>query len=306
MIVSGTFVQTRGIDEAISAGSPKPPNQFFGTIILLLAIIVAPAQAIPIVTLTTAPGVANPPPDLTSTGLVPPQRAIADTAGLVLVADISNVLQATLNAQGFTNGNNWTLVQNAVPLPDNTTITITDYHLGLNPAGTKFGEWMDFMLDANPPAPNVPAGSNVSLHWLQILNEDQKYNGFGFPIAGQQGFWQLDNGDIVGGAAAGASTGPYYDSNAPPGKYSVPPTFHDFPSYYAGVGTYLDFIAIPTWDVFTPAAGGNPATESIDVASYGVSWGFHVVPEPSTLLLVGAGMLGLGGIASQRRRKAMA
>ena len=88
-----------------------------------------------------------------------------------------------------------------------------------------------------------------------------------------------------GGAAAGAGTGPYYDSNAG-GGFSVPPTFHDAPQFYSDVGTYLHFDAIPTWDIFTPAAGGNPATESIDVGNFGLAWGFQIVPEPSSIVLV--------------------
>jgi len=57
------------------------------------------------------------------------------------------------------------------------------------------------------------------------------------------------------------NNGPYYDSNnnsVNTGKtFSVPPGFFDGPKYYAGIGTYLHFEAIPVWDLYTPA-GGQP------------------------------------------------
>jgi len=150
---------------------------------------------------------------------------------------------------------------------------------------------MDFKLNPNLAGPmNVPQGSIVTEHWLQLINADQRYNGFGYAITGQQGFWKLDNGSKVGGAVAGADTGPYYDSKLPMGLMSsVPPTFHDFPKYYSGLGTYLHFDAIPTWDVFTPASGMTPASESIDVGNYAISRGFSIVPEPSSIVLISIG-----------------
>ncbi|WP_347986274.1 hypothetical protein [Methylomonas sp. AM2-LC] len=270
-------------------------NQFILAGLLYLLLMV-PAHAAPSITLGA--GVVNPPPNLASTGLNPKQIAVADTATLVSAANFTNVLQATLNAQGFTAANNWTLVNNAVALADNTKFNITNYSLSLNGTGTKFGETMDFTLNPNPAAPTAPAGSTVTEHWLQILNEDQKYGGFGYAIAGQNGFWQLDNGDKAGGAAAGAGTGPYYDSNAAGGGFSVPPTFHDFPHYYSGVGTYLHFTAIPTWDIYTPAAGGKAASETIDVGSYGIAYGFQINASPAPeaeewlLLMLGLPMIG--------------
>jgi hypothetical protein len=266
-------------------------------------VLIAPARADVMITL--AKGVTNPPPSVASTALAPQQIAVADTATLVPVANFSGILQATLNAQGFTNANNWTLVTNAVALANNATFNITAYNLSLNPggdnqggipngtpAGSAFGETMEFTLNPNLAAPaNVPVGPNVTEHWLQIINESRKFGGFGYPIQGQPGFWQLDDGDKPGGAAAGAATGPYYDSNNGGKVFSVPPPFHDFVRYASGVGTYLHFDSIPTWDVFTPAADGKPATETIDVGNFGLAWGFTispavVMPEPSSIMLV--------------------
>jgi hypothetical protein len=269
---------------------------------LLVSAVLAPT-AFSAPTITTKAGVANPPPNVQSTGLNPQQTAIADKAVLVPVADFSAILQSTLIAQGFTAANNWTLVNNVATLDDNATFNITAYNISLNPGGTAFGETMDFTLNPNLAQPgNLPAGSTATLHWLQILNDDQRYGNFGYAIAGQQGFWQLDNGDVVGGAAAGAGTGPYYDSNAPGGGFSTPPGFHDFPRYYAGVGSYLHFLAIPTWDVFIPAGGGNPATESIMVGNYGIAWGFKIVPEPSSITLIAFGVVAIVGVAWKRRK----
>jgi hypothetical protein len=265
-------------------------------------LLVSPAHAV--VTITLGPGVNNPPPPLSTTSLTPPQLAIADTAALVPVAAFSGILQQVLNVQGFTNANNWTLVTNAVTLNNNATFNITDYHLFLNGAGNAFGENIDFTLNPNLAGPvNPPAGSTTTLHWLQYVNTQNQVNGYGFQIPNRSGFWQMDNGQANGGAAAGAATGPYYDSNADAG-FSVPPAFHDAPQFYSGVGNYLHFVAIPTWDVFTPAGGGNPATESIDVANFGLSWGFQIIgaPEPSSTVLIAIGVVSIGAVRLVRRK----
>jgi hypothetical protein len=279
-------------------------------------LLISRASAVP--TLTLANGVSNPPPNLitTAAGVNPPQTAVALTATLVQEANVNNLLQSVLNAQGYTNGNNWTLAPNVVTLANNATFNITSYNLILNPggngqpglangtpAGSAFGEVMQFTLNPNLTGPaNPPAGSTVTEHWLQYINTNAKVNGYGFQIAGQSGFWQLDNGQITGAAASGAGTGPYYDSNADPG-FSVPPTFSDTPSFYSGFGTYLDFTVIPVWDVYTPGADGNPATESIDVANVGLSWGFSIVPEPTTALF-GLAIIAACGMSRRRLQPA--
>ena len=251
------------------------------------------------VTITLGPGVQNPPPNVTS---LVPETAIADKATLVPVANFSGVLQSVLNAQGFTNANNWTLSTTMVSLDPNATFNITKYELFLNPAQTAFGETMDFTLNPNLAQPaNLPPGSTATLHWLQMLNEDKKYNNFGFPVAGQQGFWQTDNGDVNGGPAAGAATGPYYDSNAGGGSFSTPPSFHDEPKFYSGIGTYLHFTAIPAWDIFTPAAGLTPASSTIAVGDYGLAWGFVIVPEPATLILFVIAWCSFGAVRQRRK-----
>jgi len=190
------------------------------------------------------------PPNVMSTSLNPQETAVADTATQISVATFGPVLQSLLTTQGFSAANNWTLNTTAVTLNPNALFNIKQYNLTLNPAGNAFGEVMSFTLNPNLAGPtNVPAGSTVTEHWLQILNESYQVNGFGYSIAGQQGFWKLDNGNQAGGAAAGAGTGPYYDSNAPPGALSVPPTFSDSPEFYSGVGFYFHADTIPTWDV---------------------------------------------------------
>jgi hypothetical protein len=281
---------------------------------LLFLALTTPAQAIP--TIVTANGVTNPPSSLSTTALPFPQTAIPDTATLVPTTGLLGTLQAVLDAQGFSNANNWSLVANAVMLATNATFTLSQYNLVLNPggnnqdgglpigtpAGSAFGETIRLALNPNLAGPaNVPVGSAATIHWLQLLNEDRPYNGFGFPIAGSPGFWQFDNGDVSGGAAAGPATGPYYDSFALPGAFPVPPMFVDAPRFYSGVGSYLHFTVIPIWDVFTPATDGKAATESIDIADFGLAWGFFVVPEPSSLLLLVAGFLGLVVYAAGRR-----
>jgi PEP-CTERM motif-containing protein len=275
-----------------------------GVLCVLMGLILpAPARAAAI---TLGAGVTNPPPSLASTGLVPTQVAIADTATLVQETNFASILQLTLNAQGFTAANNWTLGP-VLPLADNATFNITQYNLCFNTCtgggktivGAGFGEDMDFTLDPNLAVPATPAGSTVTEHWLQVVQTNAQVNGYGFPIVPLQGYWQADNGQKNGGKAAGAGTGPYYDSNSAPGDFSTPPKFHDLPAFYLGAGTYLHFDVFPTWDIFTPAAGKAPASDTIDVGSVGLAWGFQIVavPEPSTgmFMVAGLALIGLSG-----------
>lgn len=300
---AGNAPAPHGILESILAGASRsatPPGltRLLGIVMLHLALS---AQVSAAVSITLAGGVTNPPTSLDSTGLNPKQTAVAQTAALVPVATFAPVLQSVLNAQGFTVANHWTVSNNTVTLNENATFNITAYNLFLNGGGTAFGQTMDFTLNPNLASPAVPGGSTATLHWLQYVNTKDKVNGYGFTVAGQQGFWQADNGQVNGGAAAGAATGPYYDSNSNPGDFSVPPTFHDAAQFYSGVGTYLYFTAIPVWDVFTPAAGETPAASTIHVANYGVSWGFHIIPEPEGMFV----FLGFMFVAlhSLRRRR---
>jgi hypothetical protein len=262
-------------------------------------------------------GVTNPPANLPTTA-GPPQVAIADTATLISTAGLQPMLQATLTAQGFSNANNWYMVGNAAPLDNTAVFTVSTYSLSLNPvnadypvAGVAFGEMMRFSFTPNLAQPMIPMGSIATLHWLQLLNESSTFatmeggTGFGYPIAGQPGYWQLDNGDKPGttaaGAALGAANGPYYDSNGgPTGATQTVPNFYDFPNYYSGYGTYLHFDAIPTWDVYTPATAMTPATDTIDIGNYAVAWGFTVVPEPAVGMCVIIAAVGAGCLSRRR------
>lgn len=270
-------------------------------IALLLA---APSQAVAAL-LTLGPGVQNAPPSLAS---IVPEIAIADEAALIDVNEFSPTLAAVLNAQGFTAANNWSLITGVAthaPMPGVPTINLTTYQLFLNPAQTAFGMTIAFSVNASfvIPGDPLPEGAQVSHHWLQYVNTDSKVNGFGHAIADEEGFWQMDNGQVNGGAAAGPATGPYYDSNSPPGDFSTPPNFFDEPKFYSGIGTYLHFTVIPTIDVFIPATETEPALGRIYVADFGLTWGFRIVPEPSTAAMLGSGLLVLALFVVRRRGK---
>jgi hypothetical protein len=263
---------------------------------ILFTGLVAPARAI---TFFTSPGVSNPPPSLFTTDakLVPKLKAVADEAKVFNVSDISQTLFTTLQYQGFSPGDNWNLVEGQAIFDEEDTIELKQYSLYLNGAGNAFGQKVQFSYQPVDPIllANVPDGATATLHWLQIVNTSAQVNGFGNALPNLDGFWQADNGQVNGGPASGPATGPYYDSNSPPGNFSTPPDFFDSPEFYTGAGTYLHFYAIPTWDIFIPAKGETPASEQIVVANYGVSWGFSIVavPEPATnvLLVIGAALI---------------
>lgn len=271
---------------------------------LLLIGITQTAQAI---TLYTSPGVSNPssPVYTTDPGLDPKHKAVAHTVEVFSVSSMTDTLFTTLQYQGFSPGDNWHLVVDQAIFDEEVTIELKEYNLFLNDAGNAFGQTIHLSYSPLDPyllAP-VPEGASATLHWLQIVNTSAQVNGYGNEIPGLDGFWQADNGQVNGGLASGPATGPYYDSNAE--GFSLPPDFFDQPSFYSGPGTYLSFYLIPTWDIFIPADGENPAIEQIVVANYGVSWGFaiYAVPEPGTsiLLLAGAGLLVVWHRRSQSR-----
>lgn len=286
------------------------------------------------VTLTVDRGVSNPPASVNSGGVFnPEQTAVAYTASVVTEASVNTALQWTLNQQGFTAGNNWTLNTATVTLNNNDTFNLNRYSLAYTGTAPNngFKERVDFTL-RNPTVANnqqtaanlyngVPNGATV--HWVQLLVESYRVNNFGYygGAGGTPPVFKLDNGSGVGGLASGPATGPYYDSNAGGKKYSTPPNMYDGPGNYRGAGFYFQAFSFPTWDVFTAAGNGKPATETIDIGNYGVSWGFYItgaanppvgggnvplpaspVPETSTTL-AGSLMLGFTAILLFRSRR---
>ncbi len=281
-------------------------------------VLAVPAQAAP--TLTLANGVTNPPPDKLSTSLNPQQTAVADKAALIPVATFGPALQGLLTAEMFSAANNWSLDTSTVTLANNATFNVTQYNLTRNGAGDAFGEVMKFTLDAQPTMPNVPNGSTATLHWLQIFNmSDASANahaGVQLASPNDTGYWYIDNGFVQGAAVDATNNGdgtnngnngPYYDSNNDANvtnkTFSTPLMFSDTPGDFSGVGYYIHFSVIPTWDVYTPATLAGPATDTIYVADYGVGWGFSVVPEPATYVLMVFATLSFLVIAVRRRQR---
>lgn len=267
---------------------------------LVGVVSVAPARAA--VAITLGGGVSNPPPNLVSKV---PETAIARKATLVPAATFGPVLKAVLDAQGFTSGNNWYYdTKTSLALDDDATFDITTYSLSLNPAGDAFAQTIEFALSPDLDEPTgLPEDAETSLHWLQYVNTNAKVNGFGYAIGGYDGFWQVDNGQKAGGAAAGPETGgPYYDSNTED-PFSTPYDFYDKPGFYSGVGTYLYFTVIPVWDVYVPSDDEEePATETLYVGNYGLSWGFTIVPEPASII-IWVSLIAIGLVWTRRRRR---
>ena len=280
------------------------------------------------VTLTLGNGVVNPPANVNSGGaLNPEQTAQAYTASVVTEASVDAALKWTLGQQGFTAANNWSVDTATVSLKNNDYYKLTQYSLQYNGgANNGFQQKVNFTLMNNAGAGTadlyngVPNGATV--HWVQLLVESYRVNNFGYNTTANgtaPPVFKLDNGSRRGAAASGPGSGPYYDSNADPG-FSIPPGFYDGPGNYKGGGFYFQAFTFPTWDVFTPAGGGNPATETLDVGDYGVSWGFGitagggnpaalgnvplpVAPVPEASTTIGAAMmlaLTLAGLLRQR------
>jgi hypothetical protein len=251
-----------------------------------LATGITSAAAFGQATLTfTAPAVATPPPITVQPGNV---TVLADTLKLSPSSVWSALLNTTLIDQGFTAEYGW-LVQNPTTALGNTAVyNVTQYSTSVTPAvaGGTISEPVAFNLAFG----NTTQPKNATLHWLQLLNEDQQYGTtetggtpFGYTIPGQTGYWEVDNGDV---ANMGTGIAPYYDSNG--GPATVPPNFSDDPTVgKAVVGTYLHFIVIPVWDVLD---GSN---HDMYLGEQGISWGYTVVPEPTSLGLLAVACLGI-------------
>jgi hypothetical protein len=278
-----------------------------GSFAVLILVGQVPARAD--VTLTpTNPVIANPATLVSAKS----EMAVADPAKLVGSASWNDLLSQVLTKQGFTEENDWVYSSNnpmppfpagvvqPTPLGNNANFGVMNYALKSYVDNTLFGEIMQFRLKFGTTAPPAPGdGYTVTSHWLQIINEDSRYNDFGYALNGQPGFWFLDNGREAWSPGAG----PFYDSNAAPG-FSVPPTFFDEVKYYSGAGTYLHFTTIPAWDV---SNGGT--VDWLVVGNTGLSWGFSIVsvPEPSAIVFVAEALVGaLAVVTWRRRRRAMA
>ena len=127
------FGWLRGYRLCSRAGSAATKARRGACSALLLLALTTTAQAIP--TIVPANGVTNPPSSLSTTALPSPQAAIPDTATLVPTTGLLGTLEAVLDAQGFSNANNWSLIANAVTLANNATFTLVQYNLFLNPGG---------------------------------------------------------------------------------------------------------------------------------------------------------------------------
>jgi hypothetical protein len=262
-----------------------PHNTGLRALALVVLVVAALGQAVPpltpawATTLTfTAPAVATPNPLSAADG----RTAIADTLMLSPSAVWNNALILTLEAQGFTPLNNWTYSGMPLALAADANYNVTTYTLALR-NGVQFHEPVAFSLALG--GTDGPLGA--TLHWLNLLNEDRRYAttenpaGFGFAIPGLPGFWQFDNGDLSATMTNGVA--PFYDSNNGPNVF--PPNFRDDPSVAQQVGSFLHFFTIPTWDVVE--AGDH----TLIIGDTGVSWGYAVVPEPASLVLLAIGLL---------------
>ena len=263
---------------------------------LLVAIFFsAPAQAGLNLTFE-APNIAAPDAVKLSNGNV----AVADKLQLSNKGVWSTILGQVFNKQGFTAANNWSYsTDNITSLSNDYNYTVTNgtgtFDDGTPQIGYKLqssgGNALDESIHVtlNIGSTTKPSGTSVTQHWVQVIHEDRQYGNYGFAITGQQGFWQIDNGDQT--FTVGSNVTPFYDvafsSMWSASDYGDDPTVLN-----DGVlGAYLHFYTIPVWDVQTVA--NSVTTDTLYMANAGISWGFSVVPEPGSIILVV-----LGGVSS--------
>lgn len=255
----------------------------------------------------TAPNVAIPP----AVTLVNGNSGVADPLQLSGQGVWSVILSQVLDAQGYTSANGWNYsLMNITSLANNAVYNVVNsannfgngnsilgYKLRSS-GGNALDESMHVTLNLGATAVPAPTGATVTEHWIQILNEDRQYplggSGYGFTIAGQSGFWQIDNNDKTFTAGSGFS--PFYDVAF--GGWSATEIGDDPTVLSDGkAGAYLHFITLPVWDAQTVAIGKT--TDTLYVGDQGFSWGFSVVPEPSSFMLI---MVAAGFAAWHRRQ----
>jgi PEP-CTERM motif len=280
------------------------------TLGLLLLARLAQAQTLNF----TAPNTANP----ASVTLANGNIGVADTFQLSPQANWNVILSQVLDAQGFTSANGWSYsLLHITSLASNASYTVVNgagnfnggrpivgYKLrsdGGNPSSNNLlDESMHVTFSLGSTTAPAPNGATVTQHWLQILNEDRQYplggGGYGFAIPGQSGYWQIDNNDQTFTKGSGIS--PYYDVNF--GGWSTTEVGDDPTVLSDGLkGAYLHFTMLPVWDAQTGT--GTNMVDTLYVGDQGFSWGFSVVPEPSTLALVL--LAAVTGVIAWRRRQ---
>jgi hypothetical protein len=259
----------------------------------------------------TAPNVATP----ASVTLANGNIGVADPLQLSGQANWSVILSQVLDKQGYTVANGWnysllnitSLANNAsytvrnAAFPDGTGVVKRGYQLQSS-GGNALNEPMRVALNIGATAPPAPVGATVTQHWIQILNEDRQYSigggaVYGFAINGQSGFWQIDNSDKTFTVGSGFS--PFYDVAfngwTPTAVGDDPTTLSD-----GLLGAYLHFTMLPVWDAQTVVAGKT--VDSLYVGDQGFSWGFSIVPEPSSIVLVLIGSASMFMVHLRRRK----
>ena len=264
---------------------------FFGAAPLQAQVGLTPSNPLP----------ATPPTLTAASG----DKVIADPATLVGSSTWNSVLSQVLDKQGFSEQNDWVYsfnnasppfpagVVQPTPLGNNANFSVLTYTLNSYVDNTYFGETLSFRLKYGTTVPPNPGNDyTVTAHWLQLINESSKFNNFGYAVPGQPGYWFLDNGRVPWSPGAG----PFYDSND--SGFSTPPNYFDNPKYYQGAGTYLHFTTIPAWEI---SNGGT--VDWLVVANTGLTWGFAIVPEPSSMVLLAQFVLAAAVAETWRRRR---
>ena len=178
---------------------------------------------------------------------------------------------------------------------------------------------VDFSFVYTPKVGDIGFGDLKDVHFLQVVRTITVYgNDLGGPVRAETSYF-VDNlgsnstpfADQVGANSQLPNGGGVKNKNGTVGKFffDVPDRCEPYPYGYGDPDCMKDqdpSLLFIDWEAQTFVAVGNP-TAANDVTLYGgLWWGFSYVnadvpaPEPSSLLLLGSGVLGLSGFLRKR------
>jgi hypothetical protein len=196
-----------------------------------------------------------------------PQNAMYLTG---VPANFANVLAAA-----FPTTAGWSYQSSATELSDNSLVIHT-YDVQGTPARVGAEFHVEYVSHGTDPTSDI--------HWIQVVTNNHS-------ITGVHG----DPANVVDNPFSPAHRSPYYDD----GGAATGTQFYDFPGRNDANNSH-------TWQAVLFLVTGPAANVGPGLITFwgGIEWGWenHRVPEPSALLLLGAGLAGLVGYRRKFKR----